>query len=61
MLLAWLFLIKKTITNNLIKRCIWITCYVYPKLFVKKFNEFLKHDQDNAHKKLLLIDNNVMK
>ncbi len=45
MLFAWLFLIKKTITNNLIKRCIWITCYVYPKLFVKKFNEFLKHDQ----------------
>ena len=61
MLFAWLFLIKKTITNNLIKRCILITCYVYPKLFVKKFNEFLKRDQDNAHKKLLLVDNNVMK
>ena len=32
-----------------------------PKERIKNFNEFLKRSQDNAHKKLLRGDNNVMK
>lgn len=42
-------------------RCIHVTCFLYPKLIVKKVNVFYTCRQYNACKTLLFLDNDVAK